>query len=112
VFEEFERSDKVKAVLDSNLKFFDWYSQVRNSILHAQHYPAALSADDDTLYLVKRRNKKTNASGYLRFTLPQLRAFADRFKEGSRHCAHFFIYLRHRNVPEAKWPPIIRQYGR
>ena len=34
VFEEFERSDKVKAVLDSNLKFFDWYSQVRNSILH------------------------------------------------------------------------------
>jgi hypothetical protein len=112
VFDEYERSEKVRDVLESSLKFFDWCANVRNSILHAQHYPLLFGSSDDALHLTKRKNKRSSAPGYLRFTLAQLRAIGDAFHYGNQHCARLYVHLRQRGSPENKWNTLLRTHGR
>jgi hypothetical protein len=60
----------VREVAESSLKFFDWCSNVRNSILHAHHYPLLSGSSDEALHLTKGKNKRSSEQGYLRFDSP------------------------------------------
>ena len=112
VFDEYERNEKVREVAESSLKFFDWCSNVRNSILHAHHYPLLSGSSDEALHLTKRKNKRSSEQGYLRFDLPQLRAFGDAFHHGNQHCARLYVHLRQRGRPMSKWNTFLMVRGR
>jgi hypothetical protein len=47
VFDDYEKDEKVKDVLDGILRFFDWCSHVRNSIIRAQQYPALFGSTSE-----------------------------------------------------------------
>jgi len=113
VFLGYERSKKVLAVLESNLKYFDWCWHVRNSVLHSYRHQSLIGDPEgsDSIQLVKRRGKKSAAMGYKRFTLKDLRQFADQIREGQIHCLLLYIHLRQRGRPQSKWTDPLRRHG-
>ena len=82
----------------------------RNQLLHAEYYPASFGGQPDTLYLIKRADKRSRKSVYLKFTLSQLRSIADQMRRGVVQSAEVHIYRRFDGIPLEKVPTAYRPY--
>jgi hypothetical protein len=66
--------------------------------------------EPETLYLIKRGDKRLPQSVYLKLKLTDLRTIADDMRRGVHQCAEIHIYLRFRGVPVANIPKNLRVY--
>ena len=110
VFDTYEKNDAVKTAIKNVLDYFLWCKNARDQILHAERYPASFGGDPDTLYLTKRVGKQSPKSGHIAFKLDELRAIADKMRDGIVQCATIHIHLRVRDVPIEKIEPSLRAY--
>jgi hypothetical protein len=95
VFEKYEMD--AHTVIGNLIQYFEWCCDARNKLLHAEHYPASFGKQD-TLYLAKRKNKKTTKHVYMVFDLQMLRETADKIICGIVQSANVQIYLRVRDI--------------
>ena len=110
-FDDYERSAKVRTVLESSLKFFNWCATIRNHVLHSAHYPALFGRTDDAIHLIKRKSKRSAEPAYLRFDLSELREFADAIQKGHQHAVRLHVYLRQRGRSARTWPVWMQIHG-
>ncbi len=111
VFKHFERSERVKTAIKDLTNYFTWCLTVRNSILHAEVYPALFARDTD-LNLIKRLSKRSQHHGYLSVDLQALRYLADRVEDGRLQAAKINLYLRYRDTKPSARPMSFTLYGR
>ena len=95
---------QMHVLIDNLLEYFVWCRNCRNQIVHAENYPASFGGDPQTLYLTKRVGKQNPRSGYMRFTLPELRSIADKMRDGVVRSATIEIRLRYLGVASSDVP--------
>jgi hypothetical protein len=103
-FQAHEKDSSVLSVVFNLLEYFRWCRNCRNQLLHAEQYPAGFGAKPGVLHLTKRVSKKSDKSGYLKMTVPELRDIADKTRAGIVQSAEINIYLRFRGQPKHKIP--------
>jgi hypothetical protein len=96
VFNDYEQDKAVIAAVDNLLEYFQWCRDVRNKLLHAEHYPPLFGGDSETLHLTKREGKRDPKQVYVVLGLQRLRTLADKVQAGRVQCAKIRIYLRAR----------------
>jgi hypothetical protein len=94
VFKTYEKDRDVISVVNNLLQYFQWCRDVRNKLLHAEHYPPLFGGDPETLHLTKREGKRTPKQVYVTLGLARLRDIADKIQAGREQCARIRIYLR------------------
>lgn len=94
IFNMYENDRQVISVVNNLLQYFQWCRDVRNKLLHAEHYPPSFGGDPETLRLTKREGKKEPKQVYVALALPRLRDIADKMQSGRVQCAKVRIYLR------------------
>jgi hypothetical protein len=104
IFDEYEKDSAVSAVVLNLIKYFQWSWDVRNKLVHAEHYPAAFGGKPGKWHLSKRVGKKAPDRGYMELELQTLREMADKIELGKKHCAGLLIYLRVRDTPASQLP--------
>ena len=100
----------VRDAIDNVLVYFQQCNRNRNELLHAEQYPAMFGGEPETLYLIKRGDKRLPQSVYLKLKLTDLRAIADDMRRGVHQCAEIHIYIRFRGAPVADIPKNLRVY--
>ena len=120
---EEKRSDATKEIFKSDdpgvveaigniVKYFDWCRACRNILLHAESYPSGgVPFPDGALALTKRLKKGPTERGYMALTLQELRAVADRMRDGIVQCAKIGLFVRYRDRPE-ELPEKYREHAR
>jgi hypothetical protein len=111
-FEECEEEAAVRSAVNNVLDYFDRCNENRNELLHAEQYPAMFGGKPETLYLIKRGDRRSPESIYMAFTLPQLRSIADELRTGIMQSAEIQIYLRYRKQAEHTIPKAARIFVR
>ena len=97
--------------MNNILAYFQQCNRNRNELLHAEQYPAMFGGVPETLYLIKRSDKRLPGSTvYLKLKLSELRKIADDMRKGVHQCAEIHIYLRFRGVPIEQIPENLRVY--
>jgi hypothetical protein len=109
IFDKYENDRKVVSIVDNLIQYFNWCSDARNKLLHAERYPA-LFVKQDMLYLCKKKNKKSMETVYMIFDLHTLRETADRINCGIIQSAKVKIYLRVRDIPVSQLSPGYKDY--
>jgi hypothetical protein len=110
-FQTYEQDPAVKQAIKDLLAYFHWCRDARNKLLHAEQYPAAFGGNPKFLYLIKRMDKRSRRSGYMKLTLEYLRSIADTVRAGIVQSATIDIYLRLRGLPLQKIDRSLRQYA-
>jgi hypothetical protein len=110
-FQTYEQDPAVKQAIKDLLAYFHWCRDTRNKLLHAELYPASFGGNPDFLYLIKRLDKRSPRSGYMKLTLEYLRSIADKVRAGIVQSATINIYLRVRGQPLEKIDRGLRQYA-
>jgi len=87
IFAEYEKDQAVVALVLNLIKYFDWCWDVRNKLVHAEHYPAMFGGKPGKWHLSKRIDKKTTGRGYMELALETLRKMADKIECGVKQCA-------------------------
>jgi len=100
----------IRTTVDNLLSYFDRCCFNRNQLLHAEFYPASFGGKPDTLYLIKRADKRSRKSVHMKFSLSQLRAIADQMRKGVVQSAEIHIYRRFEGIPVGKVPNAYRPY--
>jgi hypothetical protein len=111
VFRHFEKRRRIIEAIDNLMSYFTWCVTVRNSILHAEVYPAFFASTTD-LNLVKRLSKRSAKLGYLSLDLATLRYLADRIEDGRLQAAKINLHLRYRDTAPSRRSPALRHHGR
>ena len=111
VFVHCEKDPNVVALVKNLIKYFDWCSDVRNKLAHAESYPAAFGGKAGHWHLSKRRSKKDANRGYMALKLDALREMADKVERGIRHCALIQLCLRVRDIPLSQLPSAYADYA-
>jgi hypothetical protein len=111
-FERFENETAVRSAVDNLLDYFDQCNRNRNELMHAEQYPAMFGGEPETLYLIKRSDKRSSGSVYMKFKLSELRSIADYMRTGVVQSAEIHIYLRFRGMPEKDIQDNLRVYVR
>jgi hypothetical protein len=75
-FEQFEADPAVKDAINNLVRHFHWCRDARNKLLHAEPYPPSLGSDPQLLYLIKRIDKRSRQSGYMKLSVDYLRSIA------------------------------------
>lgn len=75
-FEQFEADPAVKDAINNLVRYFHWCRDARNKLLHAEPYPPSLGGDPQLLYLIKRIDKRSRQSGYMKLSVDYLRSIA------------------------------------
>lgn len=107
MFNKYEKDERVRAVIESLVDYFQWCWEVRNALLHSQLYPA-LFAKKDKLYLAKPAGKQQLETKYLALDLTALRGIADRIRIGQIRTSATILYLRYRDIPTDRLPLTLR----
>ena len=110
VYKEYETDKDVVALVENIVEYFEWCRDVRNKLLHAEHYPPMFGGDPDTLQLTKREGKKPPKQVYVALQLNRLRGLADQIAEGKMRCASLRIYLRVRELRPTGLPYRLKLY--
>ena len=110
-FQTYEQDPAVKQAVKDLLAYFHWCRDTRNKLLHAEQYPASFGGNPAFLYLIKRMNKRSRTSGYMKLTLEYLRSIADKVRAGIVQSATISIYLRLRGQPLEKIDRSLRLYA-
>lgn len=93
------------------LQYFHWCRDARNKLVHAEYYPASFGGNPALLYLIKRVDKRSQQSGYMKLSVGYLRTIADQIRAGIVQSARIGIYLRIRGVSPEKVDRQLRQYA-
>jgi hypothetical protein len=110
-YKECEQRKQVQELVRNLIKYFEWCCDVRNKLIHAQHYPTTIGDNVSNLHLMKRIAKKSPEHGYMELDLQTLRDLADKVEKGKKHCAQVQISMRFRDTPKAKRPAWLIAYG-
>jgi hypothetical protein len=92
----YESDPNVVAYVNDIIKYFEWCSEARNTIMHAKHEPPSFfEIAEEALYLSKRSKSRTTLN-YMKLSLPNLRRIADQIRAGVETCfvLNFFLFLR------------------
>lgn len=111
VFKACESDDRVLTLVDNLVAHFNWCSNVRNNVIHAQPYPSPLFFKEARLSLIKRHSKRNPAFRYGFFSLEEVRSFADRTREGFDQCIRILVWLKIRDIGVAKLPKGYDQFA-
>jgi len=95
VFDEYESEPVVIERVSELIEYFDWASDARNKLLHAQPYPSPYAKMSGRLHLAKRASKRDPTLLYISPDLATLRDVADKINWGKIACAGVVIYLRY-----------------
>lgn len=110
-FEQFEADPAVKEAIKNLVLYFHWCRDARNKLLHAEPYPSSLGGDPQLLYLIKRIDKRSRQSGYMKLSVAYLRSIAGKIRVGIVQSARISIYLRTRGLPLEKIDKQLRAYA-
>lgn len=110
-FNAFEKDPRVKASVRNIIKYFNWAREVRNTLLHAEHYPPLFGGDPELLYLTKRQGKQIPKTAYVTISLPNLRKVANQIQDGVQQCATIRIFLRVRGQSAESLPISLRMFA-
>ena len=102
---------KIQALVKNLIEYFNWARDARNTLLHAEQYPALFGGRSDTLYLTKRNGKENRKSVYVTLSLKHLRDIADKMQAGVQQGARVRIFLRVQGVPVEKLPVSLRMFA-
>jgi hypothetical protein len=112
VFAECEKDQNVIAVVANLIKYFQWCSDVRDKLAHAEFYPMSFAGKNPShWHLTKRISKKDTKQGYMQIALPVIRDMADKVAYGTKHYAKVQIFLRARDFPLSELPRAYREYA-
>lgn len=100
-------TEAIKNIVD----FFDWCRGCRNNLLHAESYPSGLVPFPDGAFALSKRIKKSSTDGYMALTLKELRAIADRMRDGVVQCASIHLFLRYKGQQPAALPERYKKYA-
>ena len=109
-FGEFEKGQKVRALIDNLSDYFSFCWDARNKILHGYVYPT-LIANQRELQLVMQA-KKSRKRTYLNLDLTTIRELADCIAIGRLQAANIAIYLSFRDTPPSRRSLWLRMVGR
>jgi hypothetical protein len=110
-FEQFEADPAVKDAINNLVRYFHWCRDARNKLLHAEPYPPSPGGDPQLLYLIKRIDKRSRQSGYMKLSVAYLRSIAGKIRAGIVQSARISIYLRTRGLPLQKIDRQLRAYA-
>jgi hypothetical protein len=85
-----------------------YFERIEMNFCMRKRYLALFGGDPESLYLIKRENKRSLKSVYMKLSLSKLRRMADGMRAGVVHAAELHLYLRYRGVPESKIPESLR----
>jgi hypothetical protein len=106
-----EKDPKVIELVDNLIKYFQWCSDVRDKLAHAEAYPMAFfGKHTEHWHLTKRMSRRNPKQGYMQLSLTSLREMADKVAYGPKHCATLQIYLRVRDIPRSEIPRAYLDY--
>jgi hypothetical protein len=71
VVHAYEKRRRARAFFDGLSDYFEWCSEARNQIIHAEFYAAMFGGNPLEISLVKRKSKQSAEPGYLKFTVPE-----------------------------------------
>jgi hypothetical protein len=107
-----EESDKnLQRIVKNLIEYFNWARDARNTLLHAEQYPALFGGEPDKLYLTKKEGKQSRKSIYVTVGLSQLRDIANKMQRGIEQGATIRIYLRVTGVPADKLPTSLKMFA-
>jgi hypothetical protein len=105
IFSECDKDPKVVAVVDNLVEYFQWCSDTRDKLAHAEFYPMSFARKNPAAWhLTKRMSRRNPKQGYMKLELPFVRDAADKVAYGTKHSARLQIYLRLRDIPHSELP--------
>jgi hypothetical protein len=104
IFEKYEQETAVIESVENITEYFDWASEARNKLLHAEPYPSPFAKSSGRLHLIKRTSKRDPTPQYVSPDLPTLRDIADKIHWGNVTCAGIIVYLRYGRPAPAGQP--------